>query len=99
MTGRLAQICRHPIKGHGRETLASVRLLAGECLPWDRHWAVAHEAAKLGDGGWIPCANFARGAKVPDLMAITSALARASSGKIKASSVKRSKVSASKTSA
>jgi uncharacterized protein YcbX len=74
MTGRLAQICRHPIKGHGRETLASVRLLAGACLPWDRHWAVAHEAAKLGDGGWVPCANFARGAKAPALMAITSAL-------------------------
>jgi uncharacterized protein len=73
MTGRLAQICRHPIKGHGRETLASVRLLAGECLPWDRHWAVAHEAAKL-EPGWNPCVNFARGAKAPQLMAITSAL-------------------------
>lgn len=73
MTGRLAQICRHPIKGHGRETLASVRLLAGECLPWDRHWAVAHEAAKL-EPGWNPCVNFARGAKAPALMAITSTL-------------------------
>lgn len=73
MTGRLAQICRHPIKGHGRENLASVRLLAGECLPFDRHWAVAHEAAKLG-AGWSPCVNFARGAKAPQLMAITSEL-------------------------
>ena len=69
MTGRLAQICRHPIKGHGRETLASVRLLAGACLPWDRHWAVAHEAARL-EPGWNPCMNFARGAKSPGLMAI-----------------------------
>lgn len=73
MTRRLAQICRHPIKGHGRETLASVRLLAGACLPWDRHWAVAHEAAKL-EPGWNPCVNFARGAKAPGLMAITSTL-------------------------
>jgi hypothetical protein len=73
MTGRLAQICRHPNKGHGRETLASVRLSAGECLPWDRHWAVAHEAAKLVPG-WNPCVNFARGAKAPELMAITSVL-------------------------
>ena len=73
MTGRLAQICRHPIKGHGRETLASVRLLAGECLPWDRHWAVAHEAARL-EPGWNPCMNFARGAKAPELMAIESRL-------------------------
>ena len=71
--GRLVQITRHPIKGHGREDLASVRLLAGECLPWDRHWAVAHEAAKLVDG-WNPCMNFARGAKAPALMAIESVL-------------------------
>jgi uncharacterized protein YcbX len=73
MTGRLAQICRHPIKGHGRETLASVRLLAGACLPWDRHWAVAHDAARLGPG-WNGCSNFARGAKAPALMAITAVL-------------------------
>lgn len=73
MTGVLAQICRHPIKGHGRETLASVRLLAGACLPWDRHWAVAHEAARL-VAGWNECVNFARGAKAPQLMAITSTL-------------------------
>lgn len=72
-SGRLVQITRHPIKGHGREDLASVRLLAGECLPWDRHWAVAHEAAKLVDG-WNPCMNFARGAKAPALMAISSTL-------------------------
>ena len=77
MTGRLAQICRHPIKGHGREDLASVRLLAGACLPWDRHWAVAHEAATL-VAGWNPCVNFARGAKAPALMAITAQLDEAS---------------------
>jgi uncharacterized protein YcbX len=73
MTARLAHICRHPIKGHGREELASVLLSAGACLPLDRHWAVAHEAAKL-TGGWVPCANFARGAKAPTLMAVTSTL-------------------------
>jgi uncharacterized protein YcbX len=73
MTGRLAHIFRHPIKGHGREALASVLLSAGACLPWDRHWAVAHEAARL-TGGWVPCANFARGAKAPSLMAITAEL-------------------------
>ncbi len=73
MTARLAHICRHPIKGHGREDLASVRLSPDACLPFDRHWAVAHEAAKLTDG-WVPCANFSRGAKAPSLMAITSTL-------------------------
>lgn len=78
--GRLTDICRHPIKGHGRETLASVRLSAGACLPWDRHWAVAHDAAKLATDrpdGWTPCANFARAAKAPQLMAITSELVEA----------------------
>ena len=73
MTGRLAQICRHPIKGHGREDLASVRLLTGQCVPWDRHWAVAHDAARLVPG-WNRCANFARGAKAPALMAMSSVL-------------------------
>jgi uncharacterized protein YcbX len=73
MTARVGHICRHPIKGHGREELASVLLSAGACLPFDRHWAVAHEAATL-TGGWVPCANFARGAKAPTLMAITSSL-------------------------
>lgn len=77
MTQRLVEIYRHPIKGHGREAIASVRLLAEECLPWDRHWAVAHEAAKL-VSGWNRCVNFARGAKAPALMAITSALDEAS---------------------
>ncbi len=73
MTARLAHICRHPIKSHGREDLASVRLSAGEGLPWDRHWAVAHDAARLVPG-WNPCVNFARGAKAPALMAISAAL-------------------------
>lgn len=73
MTARLAHIFRHPIKGHGREPIASVGLLAGQCLPWDRHWAVAHDAASLSPG-WNACVNFARGAKAPALMAITAIL-------------------------
>ncbi|THD85199.1 MOSC domain-containing protein [Aliigemmobacter aestuarii] len=73
MTARLAQIRRHPIKSHGREALASVRLSAGAGLPWDRHWAVAHDAARL-EPGWNPCQMFARGAKAPALMAISAAL-------------------------
>lgn len=77
MTGSLARICRHPVKGHGREDLASVQLSAGACLPWDRHWAVAHEAARL-EPGWNRCVNFARAAKAPQLMAISSALDEAS---------------------
>ena len=73
MTVRLAHICRHPIKAYGREMLASVRLSAGEGLPFDREWAIAHEAAKLSPG-WNPCMNFTRGAKAPALMAVTARL-------------------------
>jgi uncharacterized protein YcbX len=72
--GRVAHITRHPIKGHGREDLASVRLLAGACLPWDRHWAVAQDGAKVNEGAWTPCASFSRGAKAPALMAVTATL-------------------------
>jgi len=71
MTWRLATICRHPIKAHGREEIASIVLSEGECLPGDRRWAVAHEAARL-EPGWNPCANFHRSAKAPALMAITA---------------------------
>lgn len=75
MTARLALICRHPLKAHGREALASVRLFAGQAMPWDRVWAVAHDAAKLDpEGGWSRCLNFARAAKAPDLMALESRL-------------------------
>jgi len=70
---RLARLFRHPIKAHGREALAEVTLSEGRCLPWDRHWAVAHEAAKL-TGGWASSANFSRGAKAPGLQAIDAAL-------------------------
>ncbi len=73
MTAHLAAICRHPVKSHGRERLKEVTLRTGEALPWDRHWAVAHEAAKLVPG-WNPCVNFARGAKAPGLMSINALL-------------------------
>ncbi|MEI4488029.1 MOSC N-terminal beta barrel domain-containing protein [Frigidibacter sp. MR17.14] len=74
MTATLAQIFRHPIKAHGREDLASVRLLAGECLPWDRHWAVAHAKSKFDPAApaWTPCGQFQRAARTRTLMAITS---------------------------
>lgn len=73
-SGRLADIWRHPIKAHGREPVTRCTLRAGEALPWDRHWAVAHEAARLEGSDWVPCANFTRGVKAPQLMAITASL-------------------------
>ncbi|HDR28164.1 MOSC domain-containing protein [Rhodovulum sp.] len=74
MIARLAQIWRHPVKGHGAEMLEAVRLEAGRALPWDREWAVAHEAARTDGTTWAPCANFSRGAKAPELMAIMARL-------------------------
>ena len=73
---RLAAIWRHPIKSHGRESLASVTLRAGETLPWDRRWAVAHEAARIDrdSPSWANWVNFSRGAKAPLLMGINAAL-------------------------
>ncbi len=70
--GRLAHIFRHPIKAHGREELASVWLSAGEAMPWDRHWAVAHDLSKFDPAApaWISCANFQRGARTAAVMAI-----------------------------
>jgi uncharacterized protein YcbX len=65
---------RHPIKAHGVEAVASTLLVAGATMPWDRVWAIAHEAARLPPGGgWAPCANFSRGAKSFELMAIRAA--------------------------
>ena len=70
---RLALITRHPIKAHGREVLASVVLSEGATLPFDRRWALAHEAAKL-TPGWVSCNNFLRGVKTPQLMAMEAAM-------------------------
>lgn len=74
MTAHIAEIWRHPIKAHGREPLVHVKLSEGQCLPWDRRWALAHEAAQIDfdNPAWVPCNNFSRGAKAPELMAITA---------------------------
>ncbi|MDJ0824413.1 MAG: MOSC N-terminal beta barrel domain-containing protein [Rhodobacter sp.] len=74
MTGAVASLWRHPIKSHGREAVERVALTAGRTMPWDRTWAVAHEAAKADGSAWAHCANFSRVSKAPALMAITAEL-------------------------
>ena len=74
MTATVSSIWRHPIKSHGREELWSVTLRTGQTLPWDRVWAVAHEASKATSDAWSPCAGFSRVSKAPALMAITATL-------------------------
>lgn len=65
---------RHPIKGHGREALTAVTLIAGQAMPGDRLWAVALEIARLSEGEWGPCVNFSRGSKTGAIMAINATL-------------------------
>ncbi len=67
-------IYRHPLKSHGREALQHVSLSKGETMPWDRCWAVAHEASTANGSTWVPCVNFSRGSKAPSLMAIEAKL-------------------------
>ena len=71
---RVTEIFRHPLKSHGREALKQVTLSQGAAMPWDRRWAVAHEASKADGSGWASCANFSRGSKAPLLVAITARL-------------------------
>jgi uncharacterized protein YcbX len=69
---RVAHLWRHPIKSHGVESIPATEFTAGATMPWDRVWAIAHEAAKVTPGatGWAPCANFSRASKSPELIAI-----------------------------
>ncbi|WP_282120559.1 MOSC domain-containing protein [Ruegeria atlantica] len=74
MNAEVTHIWRHPIKSHGREALQTVSVTPGQTMPGDRVWAVAHEASKADGSQWVPCANFSRGAKAPQLMAISARL-------------------------
>jgi hypothetical protein len=72
LSGRVAQLWRHPIKGCGAEPVTRTTLAPGRAMDWDRVWAVAHDAARLAPEapGWAPCPNFVRGARTPAVMAI-----------------------------
>ena len=70
----VAQLWRHPIKSHGREALDAVTLTAGQTMPWDRHWAVTHDATKFVPGSWAACQNFMIGSRTPGLAGIWAKL-------------------------
>ncbi len=76
----LANIWRHPIKSHGREAVSRVGLTKGDTMPWDRVWAVAHEASKFDRDTrvWVPYSNFVLGSKAPELQAISASVDEAS---------------------
>jgi uncharacterized protein YcbX len=68
----VAALWRHPIKSHGREALDDVTLVAGQTMPLDRHWAVAHDKSKFDATApaWTHCRNFMIGASTPALAGI-----------------------------
>lgn len=71
---RVTALYRHPIKSHGREWVQQVDLVAGQSMPWDRIWAIAHDASKAPVGEWAACHSFSRVSKAPELMAVTTTL-------------------------
>lgn len=71
---QITALYRHPIKSHGREAMDQVTLKQGQSMPFDRHWAIAHDAAQADGSEWAPCANFSRGSKAPRLAAINAVL-------------------------
>lgn len=72
----LAHIIRHPIKSVGYEEIERAPLEKGRALPFDRHWAISHTAAKFAENpngqpdGWASKMNFLRGVTGHELMAI-----------------------------
>ena len=70
----MTDLFRYPIKGYGVERVASSDLTEGACMPGDRVWAVLDERGRYDKDapGWVSCRNFARGAKSPELMAVTA---------------------------
>lgn len=72
MTAHLAHIVRHPIKSVGYEEIGGALLEEGRVLPFDRLWAISHEAAKFTGPltEWAKKMNFMRGVAAPALMAV-----------------------------
>ncbi|NNK16980.1 MAG: MOSC domain-containing protein [Sulfitobacter sp.] len=73
---QVTALYRHPIKSHGRECLDAVTLVAGQTMPWDRTWAVTHEASKAeaAETAWVSCHNFMIGTRTPALAGIWARL-------------------------
>ena len=56
----VVQICRYPVKGLSAEDLERVMLTAGQCLPQDRRFALAHAATHFDPTRpeWLPKTSF-----------------------------------------
>ena len=60
MSITVAEICRYPVKGLAAEILEEAALVAGEGLPNDRRFAIAHPASAFDADNpeWLPKRNF-----------------------------------------
>ncbi|MBT5494905.1 MAG: MOSC domain-containing protein, partial [Alphaproteobacteria bacterium] len=60
MTIALSDIRRYPVKGMSGETLDAVDVIAGEALPHDRRFALAHASSGFNraEPGWMPKNHF-----------------------------------------
>ncbi len=60
MTMSVVDICRYPVKGLNAESLERVTLAAGQGLPHDRRFAIAHGSARFDREAphWLPKSNF-----------------------------------------
>ncbi len=63
----------HPVKGVGRVALETSGLIKGQTMPGDRVFAITHKVSKFDAvaAKWVSCNNFIRGAKAPELQAIS----------------------------
>ena len=68
----VAALWRHPIKSHGREAMESLDLSPGQTIPFDRRWAVVHDASDYDTiaPAWAPCQSFMIGSRTPALAAL-----------------------------
>lgn len=60
MTIEIKEICRYPVKGLAADTLDTIDLEMGECLPYDRKWGIIHAASKIDPAAprWVGKSNF-----------------------------------------
>ena len=80
MPTTLHAIHRFPVKGLNAQSLADIELAAGQGLPLDRAWALAHGASKFDPASpaWAPKRNFLMLMRNPRLAALDATFDEAS---------------------
>ena len=68
----LTAIYQHPVKSVGAQSLRTVRLSAGQAMPYDRRFAITHGKSEFNRSApeWMRCKNFLRIANIPEFAAL-----------------------------